>query len=428
MATTSIPSAFDRRCQTGQAAISASLLLLGFSQAAFAAVAESAYSVIVPDSSIDRIGDIGKRFHTNILILQPPGQAALLPPSRFGGKRNQATPGAGGETPASLACVYRLVSPPQPGCNPATTSAVPNGGAGAIAVVDAYDDPTAASDLGAFSGYFGLPGADFAVVYASGTKPASGVSKGWAVEEALDVEWAHAMAPHAKIFLVEAASNSTTDLFNAVSMAGNLVAAQGGGEVSMSWTGGEYRGETSDDSSMTTPTVVYFASAGDSPGVFYPAASPNVVAAGGTTIKRDGSGNFTKETTWQRAGGGTSRYEARPVWQNGIAAIVGAWRGTPDLSFDADPSSGVWIYGQGQWIIVGGTSVAAPSLAGIVNAAASFDSTSAVELTMLYTNRLNPQDFTDIVTGHCGPDKSYSAVTGWDFCTGIGSVLGLSGK
>jgi subtilase family serine protease len=133
------------------------------------------------------------------------------------------------EYPASLGCVYNLVSPRVPGCNFYTASVNPTGGSKAIAIVDAYDAPNALSDLQAFSTNWGLPipssPSTFQVVYASGTQPA--YDAGWEVEESLDVQWAHAMAPNAKIYLVEAATNSASDLFTAVSVANGLVAAAG---------------------------------------------------------------------------------------------------------------------------------------------------------------------------------------------------------
>src|SRR5208282_3101962 len=163
----------------------------------------------------------------------------------------------------------------------------------------------------------------------------------------------------------------------------------GKGEVSMSWGGGEYPGETGsdgcailDDSCFTTPGIVYFASSGDSPGVIWPSTSPNVVSAGGTTMRRNPfTFAFESEAAWVFGGGGQSAFEARPPYQSSIASIVGSWRGVPDLSFDSDPNTGVYVYDTFpysgyiyQWWIVGGTSVAAPSLAGIINRADSFHS------------------------------------------------------
>src|SRR5207245_5788515 len=142
----------------------------------------------------------------------------------------------------------------------------PSGGACAIAIVDAYDDPTAASDLTTFSSTFGLPHPPgyFNKVFASGTKPRTNC--GWAQEISLDIEWAHAMAPNAKIYLVEASSSSLSALMKAESVAASLAPGPGGGEVTNSWSSGEFSSETSYDSNFSHPGVVYFGSAGDKAG------------------------------------------------------------------------------------------------------------------------------------------------------------------
>lgn len=392
-----------------------------------AAVAQSGRhkgSVVIPSSSMERSQDAGQRVHTNIRLFIPAEGLRRPRPLTVG------PPYAGYlyETPASVACVYHLASAVV-GCNPNSVMTNAVGGSRAIAIVDAYDDPKAASDLARFSSQFGLPAPNFQVVYAGGTQPPRDF--GWELEESLDIEWAHAVAPSAKIYLVEAASNSYSDLFVAVSTASSLVAAAGGGEVSMSWGSGEFYSETSYDAYFTRPGVVYFASAGDGPGTLYPSVSPNVVAAGGTTLRRNPStGAFLAEAAWVDTGGGASYYEARPGYQSAISTIVGTRRGVPDLSAVADPNTGVWVYdsGNGGWWIVGGTSAAAPILAGIVNLAGHFASSTSSELTTIYNNRGLVADFRDTTTGFCGPYMGYSTALGWDFCTGVGSPLGLAGK
>jgi subtilase family serine protease len=328
------------------------------------------------------------------------------------------------ETPASLACIYNLVASPIAGCNPYTVSANPSGGARAIAIVDAYDYGSAASDLAFFSAQFGLPPANFQVVYASGKRPVS--NSNWQLEEALDIEWAHALAPSAKIYLVEAASNSLTDLLNAVMVANRLVSAAGGGEVSMSWGSSEFSSETSLDSYFTAPGVVYLAAAGDSPGVSWPSASPNVISVGGTALSRNPStGNFQGELTWQQTGGGPSAYETVPAYQTSVATMVGTQRGTPDVAAVADPTTGVWVFKAGQWWILGGTSLAAPVWAGIINAAGSFYGSTAAELAAIYAGSAGVNNITN---GDCGPYEGYLALSAWSFCTGHGSPNGIAGK
>ena len=400
--------------------------------------------VMTPQSSIALPGDAGVNAHTNIKLWVPEN-------GQFGraAQPQELPPFAGFffETPASIACVYQLVNenaaPFDDSCNPNVTTQNPTGGGGAIALVEAFDDPTAASDLATFSAQFGLPAANFTVVFANGTvatttRPPQDPSGGSELEASLDIEWAHAMAPHAKIFMVEAPSLNLVQLFDAAILASQLVAANGGGEVSMSFGTAEFDRktvkETQFDVDFTTPGVVYFASAGDSPGVIYPSASPNVISAGGTTISRNSTtGAFELENTWQDAGGGPSQFEPRPSFQNGIGNIVGNSRGTPDLSFDSNPNTGVWVFdsnpvlGTG-WFVVGGTSVAAPSLAGIVNSAGGFRKSSQAENTEIYNNVFDPFAFNDIQLGTCGLNIGSFAVSGWDFCTGLGSDRGYFGK
>jgi kumamolisin len=412
----------------------AAAILIGIAAPAPTQARSPRAHVIEPESSIEHAEDLGLRAHTNILILQP---AALNPSS---GVRPLTGPPATGlfyETPASIGCLYKLTKAVN-GCNPNTVTSNPTGGFGAIAIVDAFDDPHAASDLAAFSTQFSLPAANFSVVYATGTKPARDSTGGWELEESLDIEWAHAMAPDAKIYLVEAASPNFGDLLTAESKAAALVNAAGGGEVSNSWGGSEFIGETDYDSYFVESGVVFFASAGDSAGTLYPGVSPNVVSAGGTTISRNPvTGAFQAELAWNSAGGGPSTSEPRPSYQNGIEGIVGGARGTPDLSFDSDPNTGVWVLdsnpyngqgGSGAWWIVGGTSVASPALAGIVNAAGSQNASSDAELTEIYNNLGVATDFTDTIKGSCYFYDGYMAAKGWDFCTGVGSVRGKTGK
>ena len=332
-----------------------------------------------------------------------------------------------------MGCIYHLATT-SPGCDPnVITGANPTGGGNAIAIVDAYDDPTALTDLQYFSEQFGLAKPNLEVVYAEGNDPGLDPTGGWELEEALDIEWAHAMAPKAKIYLVEANSNATSDLLYAEAVAANLVAAAGGGEVSNSWGGSEFSSEIGYDSVFTTPGVVYFAATGDTQGTLWPGTSPNVVAVGGTSISRDPlTGYFQEEYAWNTAGSGLSTVETRPSYQDGVQSIVGSSRGTPDVAADADLNSGVWVYltwaGTGAWYVVGGTSVATPVWAGIVNSAGSFASSSEAELTTVYGNLGVAGDFNDITVGACYFYNGYLAVKGYDLCTGVGTPYGKTGK
>jgi subtilase family serine protease len=368
----------------------------------------------IPESTIERLGDIGVRAHTNHLILV-----------RSEGKPNPQSSTPSGKSPQMLWNIY---------VGPGT----PSGGTQVIAIVDAYHYGTALKDFNVFSSAFGLPtesasspttnNAVFQVVYATGRQPKTNC--GWAQEAALDIEWAHGMAPGAKIVLVEAASSSFADLFKAVDVATGIVKAAGGGQVSMSWGGSEFSSEASYDSHFSqNSNVVYFASSGDTGGVtIYPSVSPYVVAAGGTTVT--GTGSTATETGWSGSGGGPSKYESKPGYQGNVA-LLGSKRGVPDISFDADPNTGVSVYdstscqGYSGWMVFGGTSVSSPSLSGLTNAAGDFR-TSTGQLSNMYLlwGGGNYTYYYDVKSGTAG---SYKAVAGWDFVTGIGTPRTLGG-
>lgn len=408
-------------------------------------------SVFVPASSIQHPSDAGVRAHTDFVIkvVHASGQKLQHKASPAG---SPPAPDYGYETPASIACVYHLVGTRLPGCNPNQVTVNPKGGSKTIAIVDAYDDPNAAGDLNTFSERFGLPTADFQVKYVASESNGGGITTtpppedptgGWEAEESLDIEWAHAMAPRASIVLLEAASNSDADLFAAVYQAGQIVSTAGGGEVSMSWGDYESPDESYFDPLFVAPNVVYIAAAGDGPGTSYPAVSPNVIAAGGTSLRRNPfNGKFKGHGVWQDTGGGPSLYEPRPGYQNGVsgnfAYIARNYRGTPDLSFDSNPDTGVWVYDSlpiegvtpvvTNWYIYGGTSVAAQALAGIINAAGHFAPSTRKELRKIYNHRTNTSDYHDITSGDCYYYDGLPAKSGWDYCTGVGIPKGYGGK
>ncbi len=363
------------------------------------------HRIIIPQSSIPQPG----RHHTNYFIVDS--------------DKPSSGPPSGVETPGSLACVYQLVNGPT-GCPVASATAVPTGGWGAIAIVDAGDYPTAATDLAAFSSYYGIPAADFTVTWPGTTKPP--VYSEWETEEALDIEWAHAMAPQAKLYLVESKLANTDPTWPAVQLAAQLVAEAGGGVVSMSWGDPEVPQELSWDKYFTQKGVVFFAAAGDGGlGVsIYPGSSPNVVSVGGTYFNRDSHGNFVNETYYSFGGGGdSSPYEPRPPYQKSVASVVGTQRGYPDVASDFCCAP---VYVEGGWISVGGTSWASPTFAGIVNAAGNKSQSSVAELTMMYHELANSteysDDFNDITQG------AKQCTVGFDECTGIGSPKTYAGK
>jgi subtilase family serine protease len=347
-----------------------------------------------------------------------------------------------GYTPQQLQTAYHV---------PAAVNGQLAGSGETIAIVDAYNDPNIASDLATFDGKYGLPTANLSVVNQNGSKsnlPAADPS--WGVEESLDVEWAHAIAPGAKIVLVEANSANLGDLLTAVSTAGTTMHAN---VVSMSWGTSEFSGETAYDKYFSAPGVTYVASAGDSSayvGPEWPASSPNVLAVGGTTLNLTSSNTIASESAWsatfswyygfEGGGGGISSYEPAPSFQSSIpvAQAYGA-RTTPDVSWVANPGTGVSVYdsfAEPGWGYVGGTSVGAPSWAGVVSIADQQSvanghgnlSTAQVEKALYgsysssgganYTSgSAYTTQFNDITTGSNG----YQATKGYDLATGLGS-------
>jgi subtilase family serine protease len=309
------------------------------------------------------------------------------------------------------------------GLSPATIKSAygfpASGGSGkTIAIVDAYDDPNAEGDLAVFSSQYGLPACTtangcFSKVNQTGGSAYPRKDSGWALEISLDIEWAHAIAPDAKILLVEASSNSFTNLLAAEDYA--KAHAQ---YVSNSWGGSEFSGETSYDSHFVQSGVSFFVSSGDSGlPAQYPSASPNVISVGGTTLHFSG-GAFSSETGWSGSGGGCSAYESKNAAQSTGSVNCSGMRGTPDVSLDADPASGVSVYdstryqGQAGWFTVGGTSASSPMWAGRAAVAGAL-----VNAQYVYGSSIA---FRDITSGNNGA----SAGSGYDLVTGRGSWTG----
>jgi len=361
------------------------------------AVGAQQADVIVPESSQEMPEDIGYRAHTNHLISTLPTRAT----------------GPSGLSPAQVKAAYNV---------PASA------GTGAIAIVDAYHYDAALKDFNTFSTQFGLPTETstnanastnkvLQVVYASGSKPATDV--GWNQEAALDIEWAHAMAPKAKIYLVEAASSSFADMMKAV----NVAKAQPGvRQVSMSFGGTEAASlYTSYDSYFVQNGVSFFASGGDTGGTrSFPALSKNVIAVGGTTLKMSGN-TVVSQTAWSGTGCGGSAYEAIPTFQGSVASIIGSKRAGTDISAVADPSTGVAVY-VGSWFVFGGTSVSCPIIAGIANASGVTRASSSAQATALYSKK-GTTSFRDVTSGTAG---SFAAKAGWDYPTGLGTPYGVT--
>jgi len=360
--------------------------------------------------------------------LQP--DYVILPQS--GGATPYSSSGPSGTTPSQIRNAY--------GFNQIsfTNGTVAADGSGTtIAIVDAYDDPTIASDLQQFDLQFGLPNPVFTKVNQNGGSTLPAADSGWSDEISLDVEWAHAIAPGAHILLVEANDNSYTNLFAAAAYAAkqpNVVA------VSMSFGGSEFSGEKTYDSTFTTPSghagVTFLASSGDNGApASYPATSPNVVAVGGTTLNLTSSGTILSESGWSGSGGGISTIETQPAYQKGVVTQSTNRRTNPDVAYDADPNTGFPVYNSysnpsyAPWAQFGGTSDAAPQWAALVavadqgRALAGLGSLNGATQTLPALYSLSAGDFHDITSGSSTGSPGYSAKAGYDLVTGRGTPV-----
>jgi subtilase family serine protease len=301
-----------------------------------------------------------------------------------------------------------------------------NGAGQTIAIVTAYDDPNISQDLATFDQAYGLaaPPSFVKHMLSAGTR----VDGDWAGETALDVEWAHAIAPQAKILLVEARSASTNDLLAAIDYARNQA---GVSVVSMSWGGDELSAYTGLESHFATPAghtpVAFVAAAGDSgAGAEWPASSPSVLAVGGSRLSIGSGGSYSGESAWSGSGGGFSRIFSVPSFQS---KTVTGHRAVPDVAYVGDPNSGVAVFsslpdsgGRSGWEVVGGTSAGSPQWAGLIaltdqERAAHGKANLGRVADTLYT--LSASDFHDITAGGNG----YATRVGYDLVTGLGTPV-----
>jgi subtilase family serine protease len=339
---------------------------------------------------------------------------------------------SGGDAPASIWTAYGFN---KLSCTHITTTdwTDPNlcGHGQTIAIVDAYDDPNVANDLQTFDTQFGLPACTVANgCFAKDTQGTPSTDSGWALEISLDVQWAHSIAPGAKIVLVESSDSTLGNLLSGVDTA----VGTGAQQVSNSWGGNEFSTESSYDYHFNSATASFFVASGDGGhGVEWPAASPYVISVGGTTLVTDSSGNWLSETAWSGSGGGFSNYEPKPSYQNNFNSNSN--RAVPDVAYDGDPNTGVYVYdstpinGNSGWWVVGGTSAGAPQWAAISAmtnsqnaklASASFGTSNALYGAAAGTAyATNYHDITSGSNGNCG--AVCNAGTGYDEVTGLGS-------
>ncbi|MGO9321043.1 MAG: IPT/TIG domain-containing protein [Solirubrobacteraceae bacterium] len=348
------------------------------------------------------------------------------------------SPISGGLTPQLLHAAYSL---------PAATFA---SSAQTVAVVDAFNDPTAEADLSVYDKQFGLPECTtangcFRKINQEGrTSPLPATEGGWATEISLDVQMAHAICQSCHVLLVEASNTSFTSLGAAVDAA----VKAGATEVSNSYGGAEDSFYSAYNAPYDHPSVVITASAGDC-GYFnegcggteaanFPASSPDVVAVGGTSLTQ--SGESWSSTVWEGGGSGCSVAFPAPLWQSAVAnfsatACDGA-RSVADVAAVANPYTGVDVYDSTPtpegyptgWGIWGGTSAASPIIAaefGLAGGAHGVEYPAAT----LYSNSGNSHALYDVVSGRngsCTGATSCQAAVGYDGPTGVGSPVGLS--
>ncbi|HEU5270840.1 MAG TPA: S53 family peptidase [Jatrophihabitans sp.] len=329
-----------------------------------------------------------------------------------------------GYGPASLQSAYAL---------PSSTA----GSGQTVAIVDAYDDPNAESDLTTYRSQYGLPACTtangcFRKVNQSGaTSPLPAANTSWAGEISLDVDMVSAVCPNCHILLVEANSAYLSDLGTAVNTAVSL----GAKFVSNSYGAGESGSENSYDSSyFHHPGVAITASTGDNDydGGSYPATSAYVTAVGGTSLTTAANSRGWSETVWntfsytEGTGSGCSQDVAKPAFQSGISTGCSR-RAEADVSAVADPATGVAVYqsyGGSGWMVYGGTSAASPIVASVY-ALAGTPGASDIPNAYPYAHTGNLNDVTSGSNGTCGAPLC-TAGTGWDGPTGLGTPNGVA--
>jgi hypothetical protein len=363
-------------------------------------------------------------------------------------------------SPAQIRAAYGLPALSAAGTMPTAAQAAQMGAGQTIYIVDAMHDPNVAAELAAFNQTFGLPacatktigittslplagasagGCEFSVVYNTAGGTMTGVApaydSGWATEITLDVQWAHATAPLARIILIEAPDASLNGLLGAVMLANSM----GPGIVSMSFGATEGNWTASVGSAFTHNGMTYLAATGDSgASVQWPAVSPNVVAVGGTTLTYSGSGPRS-EVSWSGTGGGTSLYTPTPSYQTNAVPGMGtlAHRTVADVAFNADPATGQYLAvirpgsSTVSWLSAGGTSLSTPQWAGIIAVANASRALSAKPALGAPHSALYGQiatvpgtyasAFADITQGSDGSCITCTAKLGYDQLTGLGT-------
>src|SRR5579875_1342886 len=327
-----------------------------------------------------------------------------------GKARAAATPSGYG--PADIQSAYKLAG---------ATS-----GGRTVAIVDAYNDPTAASDLNTYRSQYGLPACTtsngcFRKVNQTGGTKYPRTNSGWATEISLDLDMVSATCPDCHILLVEASSSSFSNLGAAV----NYAASQPGVVAISNSYGGS---DSSQTSAYNHPGIAITASTGDNGyGVESPASFPDVVAVGGTSLTRASSSRGWSESAWSGAGSGCSSYNAKPSWQT--SATQCSHKANADVSAVADPNTGVAVYdstpyeGYSGWQVYGGTSAASPIIASVYTMSGN---TSGYPASYTWAHASGLYDVTSGSNGSCSTTVWCHAGTGWDGPTGLGTPDGTT--
>jgi subtilase family serine protease len=329
---------------------------------------------------------------------------------------NSANGDISGYKPADLQSAYNL---------PSSTA----GKGQTVAIVDAYDDPNAESDLAVYRSQFNLPACTtkngcFRKVDQDGGTNYPTEDSGWAGEISLDLDMVSAICPNCHILLVEASSADFSSLATAVNTAAKL----GANAISNSYGGSEDSSTNDYASAYSHPGIAITASSGDSGyGVSAPSTFNTVISVGGTTLNRDDSKRGWSETAWSKGGSGCSQYVTKPKWQTDPKCSN---RTDTDVSAVADPNTGVAVYdsiptqGQSGWLVFGGTSVSSPIIASVYALAGNVKSLKIDGASNLYSHASNLNDVTSGSNGDCG-NYLCTAGKGYDGPTGLGTPNGV---
>ena len=320
-----------------------------------------------------------------------------------------ATPSGYG--PADIRSAYKLTSA--------------SSGGKTVAIVDAYNDPTAEADLAHYRTQYGLPACTtangcFRKVSQTGTSTYPKTDAGWATEISLDLDMVSAACPDCHILLVEAKSTSFSDLGAGV----NYAAKQGVAAISNSYGGSD----SASSSAYNHPGIAITASTGDAGyGVESPASFDSVVAVGGTSLAKASTTRGWSETAWSGAGSGCSSLNAKPAWQTSVTQCSG--KANADVSAVADPNTGVAVYdstayqGASGWQVYGGTSASSPIIASVYTQGGNLSGYPA-SYTWTHSSSLN--DVTSGSNGSCSPAVLCTSRAGWDGPTGLGTPNGVT--